>query len=264
MSSQQKKEPDRLILDTAVTLLNTHGDAFTVDQLAAQSHLSRATIYRRVGSKEALLQRLADERNLDIEALSQPDIQERILAAARTVFGRYGLLRPTMEQIAEEAGVGVATVYRHFGDRTSLVKIFAERISPQMALQQVMMLSPTTDFEEILRRLVETIISFVYDNRDIFRHTISSYSEELSLFEQIRTLQEQNVQLLAQFFQGQMDAGYLKQSDPNELAFALVGMIFAFTIVRPTFYDTLITNPAKTAKFVVDLFLTGTRTQTDN
>lgn len=263
MSSQSENKTNRLILDTAVALLKSHGDAFTIDQLVAQTQLSRATIYRRIGSKEALLQRLADERDMDIEALSQPDIRERILAAARTVFSRYGLLRPTMEQIAEEAGVGIATVYRHFGDRASLIAAFTERISPNVVLQHETV-NASDGFEHILYQIAETIVSFMYEHRDIFRHTISSYEEEDSIFQQVRSLQEQNLRLLAQFLQGQMDAGLLKQADPLELSFALVGMIFAFTIVRPTFYNVPVANPAKTAKFIVDLFLTGTKVQTSD
>lgn len=258
MSSHSKNDTTRLILDTAVALLNSHGDAFTMEQLVAQTRLSRATIYRHVGNKETLLRQLANERDLDIEALSQPDIRERILAAARTVFGRYGLLRPTMEQIAEEASVGVATLYRHFGDRASLIAAFVERISPNVVLQQEV-LNSSANFEHTLYQMAETFTSFMHEHRDIFRHTISSYEEEISFFHQIRSFQEQNLRLLTQFLQGQMDAGHLKQADPVELSFALVGMILAFTVVRPTFYGVPVTNPAETAKFVVDLFLTGTK-----
>ena len=263
MSSQVENHTQKLILDTAVSLLNTHGDLFTINQLASQTRLSRATIYRHMGSKEALLQRLADERNMDIQALSQPDIQERILAAARTVFSRYGMLRPTMEQIAEEAGVGIATVYRHFGDRASLIEAFTKRITPNAALEQEI-LNSSADFEHTLGKMVETIVSFMYQHRDIFRHTISSYEDESSIFQQVRLFQEQNLRLMTKFLQKQIEAGHLKPADPTELSFALVGIMFAFTIVRPTFYEVPVTNPAKTAKFVVDLFLTGTKVQPDH
>ena len=45
---------------------------------------------------------------------------DALLAAARTVFARSGVDAPVRE-IAEEAGVGVATLYRHFPQRADLV-----------------------------------------------------------------------------------------------------------------------------------------------
>lgn len=253
-----QSEPDSLkqILNGAAKLLQSSGDTFTMDQLAAHTGLSRATLYRQVGSKEALLQRLVQAHGMEIQELNQPAMRERILEAARIVFSKYGMARPTMEQIAEEAGVGVASVYRHFGDRQSLIREFAEGIAPNVALRQVM-LTAEADFVETLYHLAETAVIFMYDYRDMIRHTIGAYSEDLSLFAQVRAVQEKSIQLLAQFLQIQIDAGRLRPSDPRELAFAMIGTFFAFTVMRPTFYDTPITDPAQTARFVVDLFLSG-------
>lgn len=47
--------------------------------------------------------------------------RERILAAAEEVFGAHGTSAAT-EQIAELAGVGIATVFRHFPTKTDLVE----------------------------------------------------------------------------------------------------------------------------------------------
>jgi AcrR family transcriptional regulator len=45
---------------------------------------------------------------------------ETLVAAAKTVFARSGVNAPVRE-IAEEAGVGIGTVYRHFPQRSDLV-----------------------------------------------------------------------------------------------------------------------------------------------
>jgi len=47
--------------------------------------------------------------------------RERILAAARTVFAERGIDAP-MATVARRAGVGVATLYRHFPTRDALVR----------------------------------------------------------------------------------------------------------------------------------------------
>src|SRR5512142_3136850 len=47
--------------------------------------------------------------------------RERILAAARDVFVEEGAGAP-LEDIAKRAGVGIATLYRRFPDRESLMR----------------------------------------------------------------------------------------------------------------------------------------------
>ncbi len=52
----------------------------------------------------------------------------RILAAARTVFGRDGL-SASMASVARETGVGIATVFRHFPTKEALVAaVFTDRM----------------------------------------------------------------------------------------------------------------------------------------
>ncbi|MGW4911877.1 TetR/AcrR family transcriptional regulator [Streptomyces sp. NPDC004270] len=52
----------------------------------------------------------------------------RILAAARTVFGRDGL-GASMASVARETGVGIATVFRHFPTKEALVAaVFSDRM----------------------------------------------------------------------------------------------------------------------------------------
>lgn len=54
--------------------------------------------------------------------------RQRIVVAARELFAERGLAT-SLNEIAHHAGVGVATVYRHFPDREQLIEgLFEERI----------------------------------------------------------------------------------------------------------------------------------------
>ncbi|WP_327035945.1 helix-turn-helix domain-containing protein [Micromonospora ureilytica] len=54
--------------------------------------------------------------------------RDRVVAAAREAFASAGLEAP-MREVARRAGVGVATLYRHFPTRTELVAtVLAERV----------------------------------------------------------------------------------------------------------------------------------------
>jgi AcrR family transcriptional regulator len=66
---------------------------------------------------------------------------QRIVTAARTAF--VAGQSPSLEEIASTAGVGVATLYRHFPNRESLVRaayhaIFDDEILPQMAPETIL------------------------------------------------------------------------------------------------------------------------------
>ncbi|MFD5268931.1 TetR/AcrR family transcriptional regulator [Streptomyces sp. NPDC058335] len=57
----------------------------------------------------------------------------RILVAARTVFERDGLAA-SMASVAREAGVGIATLFRHFGAKEDLIAaVFADRMDAYVA-----------------------------------------------------------------------------------------------------------------------------------
>src|SRR5690348_18019898 len=47
--------------------------------------------------------------------------RERILAAAEAVFGEHGALGST-DEVARRAGVGIATVFRHFPTKEALIE----------------------------------------------------------------------------------------------------------------------------------------------
>ena len=106
------------ILKIAEQLYLEIGDRFTMDQLEERASVSRTTIYRSVGSKSAILQKLAAQRG---ESYTKANLKDHILSAARTVIGRTGFAAATLDQIALEAGVGVATVYRCFGDKENFM-----------------------------------------------------------------------------------------------------------------------------------------------
>lgn len=52
--------------------------------------------------------------------------RERILSAAKVVFAQYGL-GVTLDDIARQAGLGVATLYRRFPNKESLIEALFER-----------------------------------------------------------------------------------------------------------------------------------------
>jgi AcrR family transcriptional regulator len=252
MPSHSELATEQEVLQAARKLVEETAVSFTMDQLAAKTGVSRATLYRQMGGKKAILKRLADEHGLD--ELDQPDAPSRILQAARTLFAQQGLMTPTMEQIAEEANVGVATVYRHFGDKIGLLRRFMQAFHPRLPSDQAEM---SGDLVTDLALLVETMIRFILEHQDMVRHSFSSAHEWRDQLIELRPFQERSVNRVATFLQGRMDTGQLRASDPQKAAVALLGMILSFSLVMPTYYKLPNPEPQETAIYITHIFLNG-------
>ena len=243
---------DSHILDAAQTLLAEVGNTFTMAQLEAKTKLSRATIYRHIGNKEKLLERLAQARG---ETFEKSGSRLRILQAARAVFARVGLATATMDQIAAEAGIGIATVYRHFGNKESLARAFAEEMTPRPTVR-TRVLNPTDDIAADLEEIVTAMVPFFFENRDMLRLVLMGNEVERRYFANLRADSDSTLSHLTGYFQGQFAAGRLHPiGTAGDLALVLLGMILSFTVIGPLHYGLDLQDSARSSKFIVTLFL---------
>ena len=257
MSVINKQQLDETILVAAETLVREAGSGFTIEQLASKSGLSRDTIYRRVGNKEELLQRMATERGVDVAA--GPDVRQRILRAARKVIAQHGLLNATIEQIAEAAGVGVATVYRQFGDKERLLHAFIAEFSPRAAVLEII-LHPTDDVVADLTAVARLLLPFLHANGDIIQLVLSANTAEQAYVRHLRAGPDRLQDRLAHYFARQIEAGRLRAlGQPHELALAFLGMALSFTLIGPRHYDFQLDDPERFARLIAHIFVDGLR-----
>jgi AcrR family transcriptional regulator len=241
------------IADAAARLVALHGpDGFTMDDLAREAGLSRATLYRQAGSREAVIAALAEQ---GVEVSKRVDVRDRILAACRAVFSRAGFEAATLEDIAREAGVGPATVYRQFGDKEGLISAFAGHIGPRRAMQEVA-LHPTGDLRADLERVAATVIRYAAEDLDLLK---------LALLERIRggrwaelmkasPLRAQT--LLTRLLESYAATGALGPNEPRRMAQVFAGMLFAF-FAGPVLEGQPMPDPEETARFITHVFLDG-------
>jgi AcrR family transcriptional regulator len=240
------------ILDAARALQREHGDDFTMEQLSLRANLSRATVYRRVGGKETLLARLAEMNGGRDETR---DARARILAAVPRVIARTGLLGATMEQIAEEAGVGVATVYRQWGDKERLLRAFIDEHTPRTTLRELIM-HPGDDVQADLATFAAAVLPFLYDNRALIQIVLLGSEHERAYFNQLRTGSTRMHDLLVAYWAAQIEAGRIRAiASPRDLALAFVGVLFTFGVIGPAQYGTRLEQPEATAHEITRIFL---------
>ncbi|HEY1016967.1 MAG TPA: TetR/AcrR family transcriptional regulator [Herpetosiphonaceae bacterium] len=249
---QSQPSQDERIEAAARELLGEQGTGFTVDELARRAGLSRASLYRQIGSKAALLARLAQAG-----AAAPPDARAKILLAARRVFAQAGFASATMEQIAQAAGVGVATVYRQFGDKDQLTRSLISELSPADQLREPL-IHPSGDVRADLRRIAESVVPFFYQQRDLLRLMVGGSDADQAYLERLRAGAERTRDLLTGYFGAQQLAGRLRQDiAPAELAMALVGMVLGF-VVGPVRFGLAPPPPERISEVIAGLLLDGT------
>ncbi|MCC6166913.1 MAG: TetR family transcriptional regulator [Caldilineaceae bacterium] len=247
---------DDAVLETAARLLAEPGDGLTMERLAAASGLSRATLYRRFGSRRALVQRLIRERGLSAGDLLAPDVRTRVLQAARALFGREGFAAATVEQIAQEADVGPATIYRHFGSKEALVQAFIQASAPRRRLRELAA-TRNGDLEEDLTALAGAALQFMHDNRDLFQLALQDGATAVALRHRLQSVEGRSAHALAGYIERQMAAGRLRAGDPFELALSFLGMMFGHALLGVQFYDHPLDDPEQVARCLTRLFLHG-------
>jgi AcrR family transcriptional regulator len=84
---------------------------------------------------------------------------ERILSAARTVFVEDGP-DASLDEVARRAGVGNATLYRHFGDREDLIRAVATDVIAQVADDSESALAEESDPFRALQRCLRAAASY--------------------------------------------------------------------------------------------------------
>ena len=221
---------DVCILEAAERLLRCDGAGFTMAQLAEAAGVSRATLYRRVPSREALAQRLR-ARGVEPGAELGDSTRERILDATGTLLNGQGL-GFTIEQVAEQAGVGGATVYRSFGDREGLLRAFLTERSPRerVAMQLADLEAPV---EVTLRGFVAALLRFVVVNPGLARIGLLGEGPEAEELERLRKGGRSTLVGLVAYLEAQIERGVLAPGDPLLLASTLLGATRGASLLAP-------------------------------
>ncbi len=223
-----------------------------MDDLAREAGLSRATLYRQAGSREAVLAVLSEQ---GVDVGPRRDVRERILAACRGVFSRAGFEAATLEDIAREAGVGPATVYRQFGDKEGLIRAFAGHIGPRRAMQEVA-LRPSGDLRADLERVAASVMRHAAEDLDLLKLALLERLRGGAWAEHLKASPLRSQVVLTHLLEPYAASGELGTEDPQRMARAFAGMLFAF-FMRPLLEGGPLPDPEESARFITHVFLDG-------
>jgi AcrR family transcriptional regulator len=201
--------------------------AAPVSAIADQAGVSRATFYRHFGSREALL------RSLRLNP--RPEARDRILAAARDMLVTTSLTELSMEDLAKAADVSRGTLYRIVPGKAALLQGLIEAYSPFEAVRSILAAHRDDPPDVVLPLIGRAVVGVAGERLGLMRaifHEVTSGS--LPAMEGMRPVFVQTLGALAEYMEGQMDAGRVRRMHPILALQAIVGPIFFHLMTRPT------------------------------
>ena len=242
-------DPLSPILVAAERLLSEGPDALTMDRLAQAAGVSRATLYRLVGSREQLLLRLGGGD-------STTDVRERILQAARELFSLRGFEGCTVEDIARAAEVGPVTIYRHFGSKEGLFLAFANTVGPRRRAYEALA-ATTGDLRADLRALCLALLAGLREDQAGMRALLGEACRNGPFVELLRSRSGRGQEALTQLFQRHQEQGALRPGDAALYARSFTGLLLSHAFFFPLLSGGSPPEPELLADHVVSLFLEG-------
>src|SRR5262245_61986393 len=157
--------------------------------------------------------------------------RERLLAAARKLFSRQGYQGTTTKQIAHEAGVTEAIVFRHFRGKEDL---YWSVISAQIAihdgrsrLKELLDADPLRGDADVFAAIGEDILRRNTKNSDLSRLLLFSALENHKLSHRFfRTYISEYYEVVAQRIRERISSGRFRNMDPLLAARSFIGMFF--------------------------------------
>jgi AcrR family transcriptional regulator len=185
--------------------------------------------------------------------MADPEVRERILDATVVCVGRSGMAGLTIEQVATEAAVGRATVYRYFaGGRDQLV---SEAVTWEVAgffTRLADEIEGSVTFRERLER------GLVFAHRSLADHEVFQYllvTERERLIVRLTELAPLSLGVVRGYLAGYLaDEDLADGVDVDSAAAYLARMVLSF-LTSPGSWD--LDDPAQVAELVDTVFLAG-------
>lgn len=187
--------------------------------------------------------------------------RQQIIDGALEAFSAKGFDGASNKDIAEAAGIASpGLIYHYFKDKVDLLhQVILERL-PVLRLiedaQRLMELPP----EEALPQLAERMIQ-LYSQRPAMAIIKVAVAESLRNRRVAHMVSEavpgRGLRLISAYLRRQMEAGRLRQMDPDIAARILVGPILAYVVTRFVFEqpEALAIDPETMAQATVESFL---------
>lgn len=150
--------------------------------------------------------------------------REAILAAARKVFAQHGFEGTTIADVAREAGVAAGTVYLYFPSKLDIFAALNARLYAVIAQAMVEAGAPP-DVRGGTQARIHAIFEACRKHKDLLRLVFLNPDPRTEVARRMRRADEQRLQPLAEILRQGMEAGIVRQGDPNLFAKLINGLV---------------------------------------
>ena len=161
--------------------------------------------------------------------------QEQITQAALEVIGTDGFHALSLAGIAERVGIGVSSVYRHFGSKDEVLDAVLEMLHRRLLHNVAEVREETPKALERLRRLMERHARILEDNRAI-PHIIMSdgfYAGHSPRKERIRRILDEYLGEIREIVrQGQAEGVVRPDADPVTVSALFLGVLLPAALLK--------------------------------
>ncbi|MCX8126819.1 MAG: TetR/AcrR family transcriptional regulator, partial [Dehalococcoidia bacterium] len=216
------------IIDAAKRLLTSaHYEDISVDAIAREAGISKATFYAYFDSKETLRRALQAD---GVGGLDVKDKRATIIEAALLTFAERGFHATSLEDVAEAAGVTKGTVYWYFKQKEDLLRAVAERISPLVGQLQTLWEVLDRPPEEVLPLFIRTCFA-TFNNPmagRFFRILVAEVPHYPDIARSFAQIISGVLEFFTAYLQRQTTLGRLRPSDINSTSHAFMGTLLIY------------------------------------
>lgn len=184
------------------------------------------------------------------------DTYHTILNVAERLFARQGYTATSMRQIAEEVGIGKATIYHHFPDKEAIAMALLEMQLGQMG-QALEVIQVESDPCRRIEVAVGNSVRFLYESTEFLqtlRREVPGARERI--YVHLASFFNSFLELMAEALQRGMETGIFRPMDPYPTARVLM------TIIQGNFVQVLMLgeragSSEKATEALLDVFYNG-------
>jgi len=197
------------------------------------------------------------------ERVSAPERRQLIIQAALTLFSQKGFRGTTTREIAREAGVSEATIFKHFATKETLYSaIIDAKARAEEVLAAASQAAAARDDAGVLTAVATTILSRVEKDPAFMRLLLYSALEGHALSEMFFSNQVRRTHLfLADYIASRIQEGAFRSVDPLLAARGFIGTVIHYLLIHELFG---VPRPAhigsgEVIALYADIFLKGLR-----